>query len=263
MNPAIVIGAIAVVAIVVLLGMSSFVTIGAGERGIVQEYGQVDTKTVLGEGLHTITPFKDHVVILNVQNRPVTANAESASHDLQTVDEEIVINLHPDPSRIAQIYDAVGEDYSGKVVSPAVQQVIKDITSKYDASDLVQKRSEVRDDIEKEITPILEKQGVIVDAVSIQNIKFSDQYNAAIEAKVTAEQQAETAKNLLVKVQVEAQQAVAQAKGQAEAIKTIDEALANSPHYNEWFALSKWNGVSPTTMVGSSGVVPTFTVNKP
>jgi regulator of protease activity HflC (stomatin/prohibitin superfamily) len=56
-----------------------------------------------------------------------------------------------------------------------------------------------------------------METTSITNFDFSTQFNAAIEQKVTAEQNALTQKNRLAQVQYEAQQIVATANGQRDA----------------------------------------------
>jgi regulator of protease activity HflC (stomatin/prohibitin superfamily) len=106
--------------------------------------------------------------------------------------------------------------------------------------------------------------GIVVDQVNITNFDFSQSFNAAIEAKVTAEQSALAAKNKLEQVKFEAEQRVTQAKGEAEAIK-IQAAAIQAQGGQEYVSLKwveKWNGALPTTQLGNSGFTPLISISK-
>ena len=46
---------------------------------------------------------------------------------------------------------------------------------------------------------------------------------------------------------------MANATGEAQAIKLITEQLRQSPEYLQWKAINEWNGHMPFAVVGSSG----------
>ena len=83
---------------------------------------------------------------------------------------------------------------------------------------------------------------------------FSKVFNDAIEAKVTAEQNALAAKNKLEQVKFEAQQMVEAANGKAKAIQVEASAIANNPLVLQLRALEKWNGILPQYL--GSGSIP-------
>ena len=101
----------------------------------------------------------------------------------------------------------------------------------------------------------------MVDELSIVNFDFSNSFNSAIEAKVTAEQNALAAKNKLEQVKFEAEQRITQAKGEAEAIRIQAQAIQNQggAEYVNLKAIEKWNGDLPTYMMGNS--VPFVNIN--
>jgi len=82
---------------------------------------------------------------------------------------------------------------------------------------------------------------------------FQKCFNDAIEAKVTAEQNALAAKNKLEQVKFEAQQMVEAANGKAKAIQVEASAIANNPLVLQLRALEKWNGILPQ-YVGSGSI---------
>jgi regulator of protease activity HflC (stomatin/prohibitin superfamily) len=151
------------------------------------------------------------------------------------------------------LWKSVGEDYKIKIIDPAIQEAIKAVTSKYTAEELITKRSQVKDDAKVVLAERLTKEFIIVDELSIVNFDFSKSFNEAIEAKVTAEQNALASKNKLEQVKYEAEQRIVQAKGEAEAIKIQAEAIQNQggEAYVNLKAIEKWNGTLPTYTGGA------------
>ena len=48
---------------------------------------------------------------------------------------------------------------------------------------------------------------------------------------------------------------IAEARGEAEAINIINQALANNPYYLEWLKIQKWDGILPL-VTGGDGATP-------
>jgi len=207
---------IGVIIIVISIIAGSFTTVPAGHRGVVIRFGAV-TGTILGEGLRTKLPFLDSVVRTSVRTEKYEIGAASASRDLQDVSTTIALNWRLDPTRTAEIYRTLGLEYIPRIAAPAVQEVIKQVTARYNAEDLILKRETVRNEIAENLSIRLLERGIITEAVSITEFKFSPTFVAAIEAKVAAEQAVWEARNKLERVKVEAEQREAEAKGEAAA----------------------------------------------
>ena len=94
----------------------------------------------------------------------------------------------------------------GRPYIPAMQEAIKGSTAKFTAEELITKREQVRDDIKNQLRTKLKEHDILVDEFNIVNFEFSKIFNEAIEAKVTAEQQALAAKNKLEQIKFEADQ---------------------------------------------------------
>ena len=161
------------------------------------------------------------------------------------------------------MFKEVGLDYENRIIAPTVDEVVKQITANYNAEELITKRPLVKSDIENEITDRLNDFNILTDVVSITDFQFSALFSAAIESKVEAEQKAFKAENDLKRIQVEALQReaqaqgiakanIAQAQGEAEAIRVINSALSNNPHYLEWLKTQAWDGKLPL-VVGEGG----------
>ncbi len=93
---------------------------------------------------------------------------------------------------------------------------------------------------------------IVVDDFSIVNFDFSDSYERAVEDKQVAQQQALKAENDLRRIQVEAEQRIAQAKAEAEAIRIQSDALQQNQGLIKLEAVKKWNGILPQYMLGNS-----------
>ena len=259
----VVIGIIVLIIIGVVIG-SAVSIVDAGFRGVLLHWNAVDvTQPPLEEGLHFIVPFQDSVIPLEVRTLKYTKSTTSASQDLQTVSTEITVNYHPTPNYVNYLYKEVGLDYENRVIQPTVEEVVKQVTANYNAEELITKRPQVKADIEVEIAERLNDFNITTEIVSITDFQFSPLFAQAIEAKVEAEQKALKAENDLRRIQVEAEQFearaqgtakgnIAEAEGEAEAIRIINEALANNPYYIEWLKTQAWDGKLPL-VVGEGG----------
>lgn len=266
----------AVIGVIVLsiVLASSIKIVEAGHRGVLLQFGAVDTTRSLPEGLHLVTPFRDNVIQVEVRTLKTVESAASASKDLQDVRTEVALNYHVSPDNAQILYQQLGYEYGPRVISPAIQESVKQVTARFNAEELITKRETVKTEIEQQIKQRLATYNVIVETISITEFKFSDQFTRAVEAKVEAEQRALQASNELRRIEIEAQQAEAraigeqqaniaraeglrqanilEAQGEAEAIRIIDEQLRNNPHYLEWLKTQQWDGRLPL-VVGEGG----------
>lgn len=257
------IGCLGVMAFIGVLGLlilafGSWTTVTAGHRGVVLRMGAV-TGTVLPEGFNGKMPWIDSVVEMEVRVQKEQVVAEGASKDLQIVSAEVALNFHPLPEKVAEIYQNFGEDYRARIIDPMMQESMKSVLSQHTAVDLIASREIVRQAIKDLLSSKLMPQGIIVEEINIVDLDFSQSFNLAIEAKVTAEQNALAAKNKLEQVKFEAEQKIAEAQGKAEAMRVESEALSANPQIIELRALEKWDGVLPRV---TGGAIPFVSVDK-
>lgn len=247
-----------VLVIFLLVSWLPWGTVNTGERGVRTKWSAV-TGEIVGEGLYFRNPFVENIIKINVQTQKVEIDADGASKDLQTVITKIAVNYNIDPLKVVELYQKTGVDYQQKVMIPTIEESVKAVTAQYTADQLITMRNDVNGKIYESIKSELVGYGIIVQQLNIVNFNFSESFNQAIEAKVTAEQNALAAKNKLQQVQFEAEQRVAEAKGKAEAITVESNALRNNPDVLELRALEKWNGVLPQV---TGGAVPFINLEK-
>ena len=226
-----------------------FAIIQPGYRGIVLQLGSI--KRVAGEGITFIVPMIQNVIHFDIRIKKLETRASAASKDLQTVESVIAVNYHVTENVVSDIYKKVGVNYSETLISPAVQECVKAITAKYTAEELITKRRQVSDEISELLTSRLKIYGIIIDAFSVVNFDFSQKFNAAVEEKLAAEQQALKAQRDLERIKIEAEQKVAQAQAEAEALRiqrqqVTNELLRLREIEVQMKAVEKWNGILPT-----------------
>jgi len=88
--------ALAILALILIFG--SFGTIGAGEKGVLLQFGAVQEK-VFDEGLFFKVPFVQKVRHLDVKIQKEQVEVSAASKDLQTVSSVIALNYHLDENK--------------------------------------------------------------------------------------------------------------------------------------------------------------------
>ena len=258
--------AIAIV-VLILIGIvvsASVKIVDSGHRGVLLHWNAVDlSQPPLDEGIHFVVPFQDEVVNIEVRTLKYANDARSASKDLQTVETTVTVNYHPDREGVHRLYKNLGLDYENRVIQPAIEETVKQVTANYNAEELITKRPLVKADIESSIRERLNQFDVVTEVISITDFEFSPLFAQAIESKVEAEQKALKAENDLRRIEVEARQReanaiglananIAEAKGEAEAIAIINQALAENPNYLEWLKTQAWDGKLPL-VVGEGG----------
>ena len=248
----IIIGAVCAL-VLIAVATSCFTVVKAGHTGVVMTFGAVEDK-VMNEGLNFKVPFIQSVVQMNNRTQKTETEGTASSKDLQIISYVVAVNYHVNDSSSASLYQNVGLDYGSVIIVPAIQESIKAVTAQYTAEELITKRQAVGDQIKTALSEKINQYGITVEIFNIVNFDFSDEFNAAVEAKQTAQQNALKAEQDLARIEVEAKQKITQAEAEAESIKLIQDALAKSPDYVEYIKWSKWDGKLPTVM-GDNGVL--------
>ena len=244
---AVVYGVGALVAIAVVLMLTPFTSVSPQERGVVVRAAQINK--VLEPGWHWRTPILDRVVKMDVSTQKSEVDASAASKDLQSVSAKIAVNFALDPSQVATLYRDFQNEHESRIIAPAVQEAVKAATAKFTADQLITQREAVKVAIIEDLKARLSPRGIIVQDVLITNFDFSSAFNSAVEAKVTAEQNALAEKNNLDA-----------SRFKAQAIEVTANAANNDNYIElkrlevEMAAIEKWNGALPTQFVPGSAM---------
>jgi prohibitin 2 len=249
---------IAVAAVVfVLMFAKPWVTIGAGQRGVMLNFGAVQP-LVLDEGLHFRVPIMQEIVLMDVKVQKAVTETVAASADLQDVTSTLALNYHLIPDRANVVYQSLGVAFKERIIDPAILEVVKAVTARYSAEELITKRPQVSDAMRLALTERLKEYNIAVDAFSIVAFSFSKVFAEAIEAKQTAEQLALKARRDLDRIKIEAEQKITAAKAEAESLRlqraNISADLIELRKIEANLkAIEKWNGILPQ-VTGGGGV---------
>jgi len=252
------------VLIIAAIAFKGYVIVEPGNRGVIVQLGAVSPR-ILNEGFHFKIPFIQEVIPLDVRVQKAQSEEVSSSRDLQVVNTVIVVNYRLDPEKVNNFYQEVAlQDYQERVVFPAIGESLKAVTAQYTAEELISKRSEVSFKVKEMLSKKLAAYYMKLDEINITEFKFSDEFNAAIEQKQIAEQNALKANLDLQRIQVEAKQKIEQARAEAEALKIQKDQI--TPELVELRkieaqleAIKKWDGKLPA--VTGSGAVPFINID--
>jgi len=254
--------------ILFIIAWGTFALVPAGHRGVVLLWGSVEQR-IMGEGLNFKLPIAETIIKVDVKVQPHPfKEIDASSKEYQMVKMTGMMNFHIDPGYVNDLYQKVGLDFADKVIDPAFNDFVKEVVPTYPIGEILPKREEIRKTAMKKLGDNLSRYHIIVDDIYFANIRFSPEYEKAIEAKQVAQQQVETQRQILAQREIEAQQKVATAKGEAESIQVVaqGQAKANdalsrsiSPILVQYKSVEKWNGILPQV---SGGATPFIDLSK-
>ncbi|MBQ5319790.1 MAG: prohibitin family protein [Oscillospiraceae bacterium] len=242
-----------IIAVVILIVVfNSFTTVQAGHSGVVTTFGKVSEK-VLSEGLHFKIPFVQDIILVDNRVQKAESACSAASKDLQTVSSTIAVNYKVLNSYSANVYKNIGLDYEAKIITPAIQECVKAVTAKFTAEELITNRQSIGDQMMELLKQKVTDYGIEIQIFNITAFDFTAEYNAAIEAKQTAQQNALKAEQDLQRIKVEAEQKIAQAEAEAEAYRLKSEQITPEILISNY--IEKWDGRLPTVVSGDGGTM--------
>lgn len=271
-------GTIATISIIlslILCLISCISYVPTGHTGIVTTFGKVHDET-LDAGLAWHAPW-DNVINMDNREQRVAFTLQAFSKDIQQVDIQGSINININKSTAMILYREVGTDYVNIFVTPRIQEDVKIVIARYTAENLISNRQTASDSIYELIRQELTEKGINVISLALENVDFTDAFEAAVEAKqvatqekqraqteqerMTMEEEAAAKRAVIVAnaeaekakiaaqadlevVKIQAEAALYAGEKEAEMNKRISEALSNELIQYYW--IKQWNGKLPT-----------------
>src|SRR3972149_672837 len=191
---------------------AGLVFLQANEYGVVISAFQPNgyRTQALTPGLHWIIPFIESVQKYSIARQTYTMSSTSSEGAVQGDDsiqartkdgQQIFIDASViyavDPTQLIQLHTVWQNRYEENIVRPVARAAIRNAVSQFGVEELVSsKRAELETAIRTEIETKLQANNIIMSDFLLRNIRFSDEYAAAVEQKQVAEQQAQQARVL-------------------------------------------------------------------
>ncbi|MEH2464703.1 prohibitin family protein [Nostoc sp.] len=215
-----------VLAILVILGLNSFVIINPGQAGVISILGKARDGALL-EGIHVKPPFISVIDVYDLTVQKFEVPAESSTKDLQNLSARFAINFRLDPIQVVEVRRKQGTlaNIVSKIIAPQTQEAFKIAAARRTVEEAITKRSELKEDFDNALGDRLDKYGIIVLDTSVVDLAFSPEFAKAVEEKQIAEQRAQRAVYVAREAEQEAQADVNRAKGKAESQRLLAETL--------------------------------------
>jgi regulator of protease activity HflC (stomatin/prohibitin superfamily) len=185
----------------------------------------------LAPGLHWVVPFLENVQSYSIAKQTYTMatatgegqvvgddSIQARTKDGQQVFIDASVIYSIDPAHLIDLHISWQNRFEDLVVRPVVRSAIRDAVSQFGVEEIVStKRSELEQMIFDTIKQGLSANNLMMDDFLLRNIRFSDEYAAAVEQKQIAEQLALQAQFVVQQRKQEAEQAREVARGTADA----------------------------------------------
>jgi len=248
--------------VVAVVAFESITIVPPGHVGVQVTLGKTNLDNVLTEGVTFVNPISS-VRNVNVQLQRAELEGQNAgTTDMQQVHTDIVVNYRLTANMVPTIYKEFGLNVADKVLAPAISESFKTVTGQYTSQELISKREEVSGKILERLQAKVTPFDITVSNISLVNFGFSKIYQDSIDAKMVATQTKLKAEQDLQRIEIEAKSRIAQAEGEAKAIKIQAEAIQSNggAAYVQLQAIEKWDGKLPTYSGG--GAIPFINVGK-
>jgi regulator of protease activity HflC (stomatin/prohibitin superfamily) len=228
---------------VLLVGLQSFYSQGPGEASVIKSF----TGQVVGlndkSGFAAKAPWDD-TIKYNILNQQVIFSNPANVHkgqendvqggEITITDKEgvsanvdVAVRLSIRGDKVVDIYNHYGDEksFENKLVTQDVRAVVREVPNQFNTIDVLTKRSDVETEILKGLQSRWEKEGVQVDSIALQDIRYPD----SVKQKYADAQNARTAQSQaqaeLETTKINAQQQVVQAQAQADANRILSASL--------------------------------------
>ena len=248
--------------LIILFGC--FTTIGANTVGIMYNpfKGGIQNE-VLGEGLKGKSPL-DKVYKISTEVQEFTFKDMSVqTNDSQWVNSIIQIQVRIDREQAFEYF----KKYGGKnlndiqsILSNTTQKQLEKVTIQYNIMEVLgEKRDEIVNRTLEDVKEELLKDGILVERIVLVDTDAGEAIEQSIQKEASAKKEAETAKYLKEKAQLEGEAKVIEAQKEKESNELKQKTLTNEILTEKM--LEKWNGQLPSTML-SEDVLSVFNINK-
>lgn len=236
-----------------LIVLGCFTKIGANQVGIMYNpfKGGIQDE-VLGEGFKSKTPF-DKIYKISTQVQEFTfENISVQTNDSQFVNAILQLQVRIDNTQAFQYFKKYGGNQLKDIqtiLSNTAQKELEKVTTQYNIMEVLgEKRDEIVNKTLESLKTELLKDGILVERIILVDTDAGEKIEQAIQNEASAKKEAETAKYLKEKAELEGEAKVIEAQKDKEANELKQKTLTKEILAEKM--IEKWNGTLPTAVLG-------------
>ena len=215
-----------------IFAMKSFVNIGYGEAGVLFKTfggGVVTDEPPKGEGFHIIAPWND-LYVYNVKQQEVfESKMKVLSSNGLDILLDITVLYQPVYNELGLLHQTKGFNYVDVVIKPALRAISRSVVGNYTPEQLYStKRDAIESEIEERLVENVQSQHVQINEVLVRDVTLPANIKAAIERKLTQEQESLEYVFRLEKARQEAEKLRIDAEGKATANRILAASLTSN-----------------------------------
>jgi len=259
---------IAVILIFIII-INSNVILSPGEAAVIFNKISGNLRVAKNPGFYLLIPFIEIPYEYDIKVQSYTMSSKSwegevtgddslqaLTSDGQEVYLDITVRYHPDVNKLGVLHQEIGINYPAKVVRPQIRGLARLEISKYPVTDVYSgKREKIQQTISNQLEKSFKKNYVILDEVLLRDVRFSEEFQAAIERKQIAQQKEKEMEYLKRASKQEAEKKIIEAKGEAEALRVKGIALANNPSLIQYEYVKKLAPTIKTIITDNKTIV--------
>lgn len=280
-----------IIIFLLILGFSCAERVPAGYVGVVYDMSGGIEDNTLSQGWHLVAPTKNVTLYsIGIEQSYLTKKKtgdstdddsfEVPSKDGKGLKVDITFTYRYDADKVPNTFTRFkgrsGKEILTTFIKPNIISWTKEVTAKYYVTELLaDKRAEINTELSDYLKKKFDSYGIIIESASIIDISADESTQQAIQKKISAQQDYETAqvekKTAEVNAEkdksvaeINAEKAKAEAQGKADAIKIEADAQAAAnkeiaksltPELIEHEKYQKWDGKLPTVQGSSTPII--------
>ena len=231
-----------------LLAFTSFFRQDVGQANVLRDWTGQIVGYETAPGLHWKAPWVDTITFDVRNQRAVFVTEQSAGegdnvggapdgpqitvqdNEGVTANIDISIRYSLDPESVIDIYSAYynEENLRTRLIFNDIRSVVRSVPGQFDTLDMLTDRDAVQNAILEALERRWEDDGIIVEDVALQEIRYGESVTAAYAAAQEAQINVQTETAKLEAAKVSAQQKVVQAQAEADANAILNASLTDA-----------------------------------
>ena len=240
-------GGVVITIIIIILAalviFNSNIVLSPGEAAVIFNKVTGHMRLAANPGFYILIPFVESSYRYDIKIQTYTMSQtqwegeikgddslKALTSDGQVVYLDLTVRYHPDVNKLIKLHQEIGMDYATKVIRPQIRSFARLTISKYPVIDVYSgKREIIQDEIYRKLLKVFKINYIILDEVLLRDVRFSADFQKAIERKQIAQQEAKRMEYLKQAAKIEAEKKVIEAEGEAKALRVKGAALASNP----------------------------------